>query len=112
MDSDAIELLFRQNFCTAKDFVKMLYDTIKDKMRTIKSENDELKQSLEYTQGELHDERKTLEQQRKQDRQNETSGGNYNLVAERVISLEDHSRRQNVIVESLEKRKDESEEML
>ena len=42
----------------------MLFDSLKDEVKVVKCENDELRKSLEYTQSELQDMRKCLEEQR------------------------------------------------
>ena len=113
MNREAIEMLFQQNLSTVKEFVKMLFDSLKGEVKVVKCENDELRKSLEYTQAELQDMRKCLEEQRGMTTHRSSHGeADENSLSERVRSQEDYSRRQNVIVEGLNEKSDENRETL
>ena len=112
MNREAIEMLFQQNLSTVKEFVKMLFDSLKDEVKVVKCENDELRKSLEYTQAGRQDMRKCLEEQRVSRWGRSHGEADENSLSERVRSLEDYSRRQNVIVEGLNEKSDENRETL
>ena len=75
------------------------------KLLSVKTMNS--RKSLEYTQAELQDMRKCLEEQRGMTTHRSShSEADENALSERVRSLEDYSRRQNVIVEGLNEKSD------
>ena len=59
MDRDSLEFLFQNNLITIKEFLKMLIDPLREEINQLKGDNDELRRSLEFTQAELTEMRKT-----------------------------------------------------
>ena len=65
MNQQALELILSQNLSTTKNFVKMLFDSLKSEMQELRNENCEIKKSLEFTQDQLSNANKQLEDQAK-----------------------------------------------
>ena len=78
----------------------------------MRSENNDLKQSLSFTQAELSDHKKFSAEQGNRIAstiEQETSMGN---MSERIRAMEDYSRRNNVIVDGVPETKEENNEQL
>ena len=108
MDREAMEFIFQSNFNTVKEFIKLMIDPLKSEIHQLKSDNEELKKSLEYTQAELCDIKSTI---REQDRQGDNLAVGREF-SERVRNLEDYSRKNNLIIDGLDEKKEENNEML
>ena len=63
MNKDTLELLLKQNLSTIKEFVSLMFDSLKKEISVLRSENNELKQSLTFTQAELSDLKKSSAEQ-------------------------------------------------
>ena len=112
MDRETIELIFRSNFNTVKDFVKLLVDPLRTEINKLKNDNEELKRSLEFAQAELDDVKKSVRDHSKQQQEVVISSVDHQELSDRVRSLEDYSRRNNVIIEGMAEQSDENSETL
>ena len=112
MNGESIEVLFKQNLCIVKDFVQLMFDSLKKDVDLLKGENFELKRSLEFTQAELVDAKKETSAQSEKLRRLQEDGCDKGNLSERLRQLEDYSRRENVIVDGLDESSDENKETL
>ena len=62
MDRDVLELLINNNEKSVKAFVQILFDALKFEISDIRKENTELKKSLEFTQSQLEEANRIMEQ--------------------------------------------------
>ena len=88
MDRETIELIFRSNFNTVKDFVKLLVDPLRTEINKLKNDNEELKRSLEFAQAELDDVKKSFRDRSKQQQEALISSVDHQELSDRVRSLE------------------------
>ena len=112
MNKETLELLLKQNLSTVKEFVSLLFGSLKDEINMLKSENDELKKRLLFTQSELDQFRKSSAEHTGQLRRVAEDNEVISDITERLGNLEDYSRKKNVIVEGLPEPNGESKEML
>ena len=103
---------FQNNFTTIKEFLKMIIDALREEINQLKGDNDELRRSLEFTQAELTEMRKTCAILNGEKQVNAVSYPEKRELLERVQNLEDYSRRNNLIVEGLQEESDENNEVL
>ena len=89
-----------------------MFDTVVQDIDRLKHENSELKRSLEFTQDELLKVQREVGEQRNWQRETMRSDAAEGNIAERVRILEDHSRRNNIIVEGLPEKENENKEIL
>ena len=111
MDRDSLQFLFQNNFTTIKEFLIMIIDALREEISQLKGDNDELR-SLEFTQAELTEMRKTCAILNGEKQVNAVSYPEKRELLERVRNLEDYSRRNNLIVEGLQEESDENNEIL
>ena len=90
----------------------MLIDPLREEINQLKGDNDELRRSLEFTQTELTEMRKTCDIRNGERQVNAVGNPEKRELLERVRNLEDYSRRNNLIVEGLQKESDENNEIL
>ena len=112
MDRDVLELLINNNEKSAKAFVQILFDALKSEISDIRKENTELKKSLEFTQSQLEEENRIMEQHENKLQHLTRKEVDVESVSERVRSLEDYSRRNNIVVDCLVEDKEENSEKL
>ena len=112
MNGESIEVLFKQNLCIVKDFVQLMFDSLKKDVDLLKGENFELKRSLEFTQAELVDAKKEISAQSEKLRRLQEDGCDKGNLSERLRQLEVYSRRENVFVDGLDESSDENKETL
>ena len=112
MDMPTLELLFKENRSTVMEFVKMLFNDMKNEVADIRKENEELKKSLEFSQHKLDEASAAVVRQESELKELRSQLGSDVNIAERVRKLEDYSRRNNIIIDGIPERKDENEEVL
>ena len=96
-----MELLLSSNLATIKTFVQMMFDSVKDEVKSLREENTELKYSLEFSQSEIDSLKQTVQQQRTQIKSLLDMSENASAVEDRVRSLEDFSRAKNLRISGL-----------
>ena len=96
-----MELLLSSNLATIKTFVQMMFDSVKDEVKSLREENTELKYSLEFSQSEIDSLKQTVQQQRTQINSLLNMSENASTVEDRVRSLEDFSRAKNLRISGL-----------
>ena len=84
MNKETLELLLRQNLSTVKEFVSLMFDTLKKEVETLKNENSELKQSLMFTQAELEDLKKSSKEHSKMIANNSEEDTSMSDISERL----------------------------
>ena len=89
LDRDSLEFLFQNNLSTIKEFLKMLIDPLREEINQLKGDNDELRRSLEFTQAELTEMRKTCGIRNGERQVNAVSHTEKRELLERVRNLED-----------------------
>ena len=90
MDNESLQLLLSQNTATIKSFVQMMIDQCRTELNSIKTENVELKQSLEFCHGEISDLKLQIAELKSVCDVNTNSD-----LSTRVMKLEDGSRKKN-----------------
>ena len=76
-----------------------MFDSLKDEVQSLRSENQELKRSLEYTQAQLEDITKQTQEQSKLLANSPKHDKSVNSLSDRLRLLEDYSRKNNLVVE-------------
>ena len=112
MNKETLELLLRQNLSTVKEFVSLMFDTLKKEVETLKNENSELKQSLMFTLAELEDLKKSSKEHSKMIANISEEDTSMSDISERLRAMEDYSRRTNIVVDGIPERNDENNEQL
>ena len=112
MNQQALELILSQNLSTTKEFVKMMFDSLKSEIQELRNENCEIKKSLEFTQDQLARANKQLEDQVKCTGKVSQVSSDITGISDRVRKLEDHARRKNIIIDGMEESSVETEEIL
>ena len=112
MDRDILELLINNNEKSVKAFVQILFDALKSEISDIRKKNTELKKSLEFTQSQLEEANRIMEQHENKLKHLTRKEIDVESVSERVRSLEDYSRRNNIVVDGLVEDKEENSEKL
>ena len=96
MDRGAIELLFTTNTANTKSFVTTMFDSLKSDVHALRSENHELRRSLEFSQGEIDTlKSKSTNLERQVTAVNEATAA-VPAIDNRVRVVEDWSRRKNL----------------
>ena len=112
MNKETLELLLRQNLSTVKEFVCLMFDTLKKEVETSINENRELKQSLMFTQAELEDLKKSSKEHSKMIANISKEDTSMIDFSERLRAMEDYSKRNNIVVDGIPERNDENNEKL
>lgn len=113
MDTEAIKLLLSTQDQAYKGALEIMLKQVYDEMRSMKSTVDELRRSLEFSQGEVDDlkkEVKRLEKEKTADKtiiqelekQSQTADETLETLEDRCDYLEDYSRRNNVHITGME----------
>ena len=66
MDNKAVKLLLEQTSDTIKSFIELMIGEVKKEVNTLKSENWELKRSLQFSQAEIDDLKSTVNKQKEE----------------------------------------------
>lgn len=104
------KLIMEQYVDTVKSFVQMFVDSFKSDLKELREENNELKRSLEYSQEEIADLKKTAKQQADLIKKMGDVQGNFGKLEENVRRMDDYGRRGNLIIDGLEESVDENPE--
>jgi hypothetical protein len=118
MDRGVIEMLMQQNQNTVKDFVQILFNSLKTEISDLRKENIDMKQSLEFTQAELRAAQEKISVNSGNSEHSINTGTvtrsdfNIDALSERVRYLEDYSRRQNILVDGIPEGVNENNENL
>ena len=91
MNQQALELILSQNLSTTKEFVKMMFDSLKSEIQELRNENCEIKKSLEFTQDQLARANKQLEDQAK-------CTGKVSQVSSDITGMSDRVRKLAVAI--------------
>jgi len=110
MDASTLEFMFKQNLNTIIEFTKTMFSTLREEIAELRSENSEIKKSLELTQAELAESKLKLVTER--DTFSPSSCAEVSDLSERVRIIEDYNRRKNLIVDGLPEAKSENSEIL
>ena len=112
MDKKALETLLQQNLATTQSFVKMMFESLDKKITELRDENSDLKRSLEFSQKELEIAKKSIAEHETQFKNYSNLDKSYKDMSERLRSIEDHSRRNNLRVEGVTEIENENHERL
>ena len=97
MDNTSVETLLRLNSENMKEFVKLLVLPLQTELAQLRSENEELKRSLEFSQKDLEDIKSFIREQGTKLVRLETAPSRFDSAEDRIRSLEDYSRRNNIV---------------
>ena len=96
MDRSAIELLFTTNTANTKSFVTAMFDSLKSDVHALRSENHELRRSLEFSQGEIDTLKSKCTNLERQISAVDEATAAVPAIDNRVRVVEDWSRRKNL----------------
>ena len=88
----------------------MMFDFVKNEVKSLREENTELKYSVEFSQSEMDSLKQTVQQQRTQIKSLLDMFENASAVEDRVRPLEDFSRAKNLRISGLPEFNDETSE--
>ena len=112
MDNTSVETLLRLNSENMKEFVKLLVLPLQTKLAQLRSENEELKRSLEFSQNDLEDIKSSIREQGTKLVRLETAPSRFDSAEDRIRSLEDYSRRNNIVVDGVSEMRNETNDQL
>ena len=112
MNKAALDFAMQQNLETIKAFVKLQVDSIRDEVRTVTRENEELRKSLEFSQKELAEVKQKLDRQDTVVSEMTAKENTVELLTEKLRQVEDYSRRNNLIFSGLPEPSGENGEQL
>ena len=99
MDKKTISIILDQNLETVKSFIEMMITGVKKEVETLRKENQDLRNSLQFSQGEIDDLKTTVRLQSEEIKTMRLNTEKTAEVAERVRRLDDMSRRNNIRIE-------------
>ena len=101
MNKETINMLLDRQREDIKSFVKLFIEEVKNEVGELKKENDDVKRSLEFTQDMLETANSVIKDQQQRIEKLEAVHANSDGVSERLRTLEDYSRRNNIIVDGV-----------
>ena len=101
-----------QNLTTIKSFIEVMVNSLKEEIKDLRNENDEIKHSLQFTQDQLKDALSELVTQKKLNQACSEAQSKTGKLLERVRILEDNSKKNNVVINGIPTMKDENGEGL
>ena len=106
-------MLLDRQMTDVKAFLKFILDEVKQEIREVRLENEEMKRSLEFTQEKLDKASSTIVEQQKKIEQLELQPGvGSGELGERLRCLEDYSRKNNLIIDGIPEPSGETTETL
>ena len=100
MDNQTLAILSKQQVSIIKEFVTTMFDSLRADVCELRRENGDLKRSLELTQAELVEIKaliKCQDGELKKKLSEKVNKSEFETLAERVLIIEDNSRKNNVI---------------
>ena len=111
---DMLDLMLQSNMSTVvetvKSFVQIMFDGVQRQIDVVKSENSDLKQSLEFTQANVLDLENTVKAQAVVIKNLQKHEQAVPSIEDRVRSMEDQSRAANLRISGLTTRQSENPE--
>ena len=112
MNKETINMLLDRQREDIKSFVKLFIEEVKNEVGELKKENDDVKRSLEFTQDLLETANSVIKDQQQRIEKLEAVHANSDGVSERLRTLEDYSRRNNIIEDGVMEEDGETTEKL
>ena len=101
MDTEAIQCLMQNNVSTIKSFVEIMYENLRKEMNDLRSENTELKYSLEFSQKEIADLKTEVRNWKKISEVIENNSEKLTSVEDRTRKMEDEKRSKNIRISGM-----------
>ena len=110
MDRETIEFLFANNLQTINSFVTTMFDSVKTEIAQLRTENNDLKHSLEFSQAEIDTLKTKCEYLEDQVASLNGTTEAMSGVNNRVRLIEDWNRRKNLRISGVNEAPNESKE--
>ena len=101
MDRDLLQSLLDKNLAAMKEFIGIALNSMKEEIKEVKLENQELRRSLEFTQGKLRDADGMVEELKEKCLNMCKYEEEANILSERLRLVEDNSRKNNVVINGI-----------
>ena len=101
MDRDLLQSLLDKNLAAMKEFIGIALNSMKEEIKEVKLENQELRRSLEFTQGKLRDADGMVDELKEKCLNMCKYEEEANILSERLRLVEDNSRKNNVVINGI-----------
>ena len=96
IDENMLRSVLEQNFSTVKGFIEMMFKDVKQDVRELREENEELRKSLTFSQRQIDELRKDVRDLKSSENNSTLVMNKLSDASERVRVLEDTSRNKNI----------------
>ena len=110
MDKETVVMLLEQQLETVKSFVQLMVSNLREDVKELQRENQELRHSLEFTQSEVADLKVMIADHSQSFGRVEVAEDHHKEVWEIVRRMEDEARKNNVRLEGLSEVPNENSE--